>query len=289
MPAAEYHGDPCPSPSLSNSIIHVLLSQSPHHAWTAHPKLNPAYEPDHDKKFDVGTAAHALLLEKNSDVEVIQAKDYRSKDAQLVRDQAIRAGKMPILSRQWADVQAMVDQAWLQLGEHETPTPFLGGKPEQTLIWEEDGLWCRARCDWLHDDRSVIDDYKTTSASAEPNAWTRGPLFAMGYEVQAAWYLRGLKWTTGAEAAFRFIVQETYPPYALSVIALGPDVLTLANQKVGRALDLWRECLSTGKWPGYPTRTCWAELPPWEETRWAERNQPAPFVDPGGDLGELLA
>ena len=293
MPAAEYHADPCPAPSLSSSIINVMLGQSPKHAWTAHPKLNPNYHPDDDEKFDLGTAAHAYLLEGVTGVKIIQAQDYRKAGARLVRDQAIRSGKLPILAHKWDAVQAMAVEATKQCAVQEAPHPFTLGKPEQTLIWEEDGLWCRARCDWLHDSLEVIDDYKTTSATAEPNAWTRGPLFSMGYDVQAAWYLRGLKWLTGVDATFRFIVQESYPPYALSVIALGPDVLAFAQQKVGRALDLWRECLATGTWPAYPTRTCWAQLPPWEEQRWAERqfhdNPPAPFVDPGGDIGDLLS
>src|SRR5215831_5713580 len=40
MPAAQYHADPCPTPSLSASIIKLICLDSPAHAWTAHPKLN---------------------------------------------------------------------------------------------------------------------------------------------------------------------------------------------------------------------------------------------------------
>jgi hypothetical protein len=73
------------------------------------------------------------------------------------------------------------------------------------------------------------------------------------------------------EATFRFVVAETTPPYACSVIGLSPDVLVLGEKKRRLAVELWGECLRTNKWPGYPTRTCYATLPPWEEARWLER------------------
>ena len=105
---------------------------------------------------------------------------------------------------------------------------FTNGLPEQTLVWIEQlpddpsaDVWCRARLDWLRP--GAIDDYKSTSATANPETWTR-TMFSAGFDLQAAWYLRGLRQLTDLDdAIFRFAVQETYPPYALSVIALGPD------------------------------------------------------------------
>ncbi|CAI3961985.1 unnamed protein product, partial [Commensalibacter communis] len=37
MPASIYHSDPCPTPSLSNSLIRDLLDKSPYHAAWKHP------------------------------------------------------------------------------------------------------------------------------------------------------------------------------------------------------------------------------------------------------------
>jgi hypothetical protein len=39
------------------------------------------------------------------------------------------------------------------------------------------------------------------------------------------------------------------------------------------ALDKWRACLGSDEWPGYPQSVAWAELPPWEEARWLEREE----------------
>lgn len=274
IPAEEYHADPVgPAPSLSASIAKQLLDASPEHARWAHPKLSPAFTPEESERFDVGTAAHAYLLEGERDAfEIIDAKDWRTKAAQEARDLARLAGKTPLLSEQWVRVQAMAEAAKRQLAAfEEIPRPLTHGRAEETLVWQEDGAWMRARLDWLHADHRTIDDYKSTSGSAHPDAFIRGPLFALGYDVQAAMYLRGIAVLFGHEAAFRFVVQETDPPYALSVVALGPEALVLAEKKRRRAVELWRACLATGQWPAYPTRTCYAELPAWQESRWLER------------------
>jgi len=279
MPAAVYHGDPCPEPSLSSSIAKLLCMSSPAHARHAHPRLNVEAVEEEAEHFDIGTAAHAVLLEGVHAVEVIDAPDWRTKAAREARDAARAAGKTPLLAHVWADVQAMVAAARDQLCRHSDggAEMFTAGQPERTAIWQEEGIWCRARLDWL---RPVavnrftppwaIDDYKSTSRSANPDDWTR-TLFSAGVDVQVAWYLRGVKAVTGQDATFRFAVQETYPPYALSVIALGPEALTIAEKKCIYALDAWRACLADGVWPTYARRTCYAALPAWHEAWWLER------------------
>lgn len=291
--AADYHADTlCAVPTLSASIAHVLLAQSPLHARWAHPRLSPAYEPEEDERFDIGTACHAYLLEGESGFVIIDAPDWRTKDARAQRDAARAEGKVPLLKDRWADVQAMAEAARRQLSEYEEqPIPLTGGKPEQTLVWQENGVWCRARLDWLHDGHRFVDDLKTTGGSAHPDAWTRGPLFNNGDDVQAALYLRGLKAVFGTEATFRFVVVETAKPFALSVIGLAPDVLALGDRKVTSALTLWRECLEANRWPGFPTVTCYAEVPPWEEARQVAREYqaaPTATVDDGRPLAEQM-
>jgi len=290
MKAEEYHADPAPTPSLSSSIARELLSRSPRHARFAHPKLNPAYRDEEEDRFDLGSAAHAYLLEGESGFVLVDKPDWRTKEAREARDAARAAGKLALLTHRWESVQAMVQAAQDQLDAHQDPPrPFTFGKPEQTLVWQEGETWCRARLDWLHDHGGHVEDYKTTDGSAQPDAWTRS-LYSMGYDVQSAFYLRGLR-ALGVEGMFRFVVQEVYPPYALSVIGLAPSALDLAERKVEWAIRAWGQCLKSDRFPGYPTRTCWAELPPWEEARWLERqglpSEPT-NVDDGRPLAEQL-
>lgn len=272
LPASAYHADETgDTPSLSASIAHVLLTASARHAWTAHPRLNPS-PPDREEKahYDIGTACHALLLEGQAAVEVHPFDNWKTKASQEARDVARAHGRIPMLQKDWAAVEAMVGAVRDQLAARDIrPELFDAGKAEQTLVWQEAGVTCRARLDWLRDDHTAIDDLKT-ARSAHPDKWTRS-MFDHGYDVQAVMYRRGVKALTGVEPEFRFVVVEKEPPFALSVISPGPDVLELAERKVDHALALWARCLATDRWPAYPDRVCYAELPPWEETRWLER------------------
>lgn len=270
--ADEYHADPCPLPSLSASIAHLLVTASPAHARAAHPKLNPDLERDDDPKFDLGTAVHALLLQGVDKAVVIEADSWRTKQAQEERDAARAAGFVPLLVSQWERGRAMEAAAREQLEQLEvSPIPFTEGKPERTLVWSEDGVPCRARLDWLRDDFAAIDDFKSTAASADPARWVR-TMYGIGGDVQAAFYLRGAHAVLGLDPVFRFVVQETYPPYALSVVDLAPSALAIANDKVDYAINAWRRGLRDGVWPAYDRRLASLDIPPFEEMRWLERD-----------------
>lgn len=269
---ATYHADQiADGPTLSASTIHTLLSLSPAHARANHPRLNPDHNRTEDSKFDVGNVAHALLLQGIEVAEVIVGyTDWRSKAAKEARDLARAHGRAPMLAHQATEVYAMVNAVRDQLvGFGVDPLPFTDGSPERTLVWDEAEVACRARIDWLHNAMHAIDDLKTTSRSARPDAFEKN-LYAYGCDIQAALYLRGMK-ALGASPEWRWVVVETTPPYALSVISPTAAVLALGDAKVDAALTLWRQCLETGHWPAYPTEIAYAELPAWEEARWLAR------------------
>lgn len=277
IPAADYHADPCVEPSLSSSIAKMLCLSSALHARHEHPRLNPQAEHEDAEHFDIGTAAHALLLEGGGNIEIINAPDWRTKAAKEARAAARAEGKTPLLARTCEEVIAMVKATRGQLDQHTDggAAMFTDGEAEQTLVWIEGGdVWCRARLDWLRTDPYAIDDYKSTSASANPDTWAR-TMFSAGFDLQAAFYLRGLRAITGERlddpAAFRFCVQETFAPYAVSVIALNPDAMMLAEKKCEYAIEKWREARASGDWRGYPRRTAYATLPPQHESWWLEK------------------
>ncbi len=275
--AAVYHADKFTDvPSLSASIARILVGKSPAHARAAHPVLNPDLERKDDAKFDLGSAAHALFLEGEDVIFTVLAADWRTKEAKEARDAARADGKIPLLLQQAGDVRSMVAEARTQLDKHRAKPPlFKSGKPEQTLVWEEEnGVLCRARLDWLRDDHTAIDDYKTTSASADPDKWTR-TMYGMGADMQVAFYMRGVELLTGIRPVFRYAVQETYPPYALSVVDLAPSALALAEQKVEKAIEMWGFCLEKDFWPAYPEQVASIEVPTYEEMKWLEKEAAA--------------
>lgn len=267
-----YHADPCPTPSLSSSIAKIMLDQSPRHAWTEHPRLNPGYEPENRQMFDIGQAAHTLMLKDDRALQIIDAPDYRTKAAQDARASAYLADRIPVLAKQLESLAAMARSCREQLDHHEARDAFTDGKPEQTLVWREGNVWCRCMLDWLPDDRKrAYDDYKSTNGSASPDFWQRN-LFALQYDVQMAFYRRGIRAVFGVDnPTFRLCIQETSAPYALSVMALDPHALDFANKKVVEAIHLWSACIERNEWPGYSNRIAYVSPPPYNEAAWLER------------------
>ncbi len=273
--SATYHADAlgADAPMLSASIACILLRKSPLHAHAAHPKLG-GVPSEESEMFDLGTAAHALILEGSEDrYAVVEANDWRTNAAKDARDKARAAGKTPILLRQVEDVRSMARRVRANLAQfEEAPAPLTAGKPEQTLVWNDGGVWCKARVDWLHDDMMTIDDLKTGAVSAKPEAWTR-TVYGRGGDLQAAFYLRGLAALGYPSAAFRWIVAENTYPYATSVIALSPEGLAHAHAQIEDAIQTWKRCLDTDTWPGYPTRTCYVDPPAWALAQYLEAGE----------------
>ena len=267
MTLQEYIADPCPEPSLSASIAHVLLTQSPLHAFMHHPRLNPGGERDESTKADVGTIAHGMLLENDeSRIVVIDADDWRTKAAKEARDAAYAAGKVPMLAKQERPLRKMVEEARKAIANSELADAFADGKPEQTLMWQEDDIWLRSRPDWLTNDHRTVIDFKTTTGSAEPNSWIRTAL-GNGNDVQAMLQVRGVKHLYKPHnVTFVFMVQEQNAPYAVSFVGLDPVFLDMAGHKLERAITLWRDCMQTNTWGGYPSRICWMSPPAWAYT-----------------------
>ncbi len=257
-----YHADPCAQPSLSNSLIKTLLTKTPRHAWLQHPRLNPLYEHKDSGSFDIGSAAHALLLEGVTKARRIDADDWRTKDAKLARDAARMDGEIPLLRDQFEAVMAMVEAAKRYIDSTSLRGIFENGHPEQTLIWRDMNTWCRARLDWLTDDRSLILDYKSTAVDG-PGEFMRRNIIAHGYDTQSVWYPRGLAAVGHPGARFLFLVQETFSPFMCYLVEPAESLIELATNKISRAVPLWRDCLGSDRWPGYPVEVHQADAPVW--------------------------
>jgi hypothetical protein len=263
MPMEVYHGDPCPTPALSNSIIKPLLTKSPYHAFLQHPRLNPDCIQEEGARLDLGTAAHGLLLEGEHALDrcvIIDANDYKTKRAQEQRDAAHAEGKTPLLAEQFKAAAAMVLRAHEFIECTELAGIFQRGKPEQSMFWQSEGVWFKGRHDWLTEERDVILDYKTTGL--EPAKWERS-MRDHGYHTQSVLYMKGLSALGHRNARFVFLVQETCEPYHCWLMECTPSLIELADMQIARATRLWKQCLERQQWPSYPLTVQPASAPSW--------------------------
>jgi hypothetical protein len=276
----DYLADPCPEPSLTRSTIKELLFRTPLHAFYGHPRLNPNYQKEEKVQFDIGTAAHSIFLQGIDVVMTVDADDWKKKANQELRDEIRALGKIPLLTHQHEEVIKIVNAAHLQLWQFELEP----GKPshlqigegdsELTYVWKEGDTWCRIRPDWISKARTLMMDFKTTATSADPENYNRNLIVGTGLDIQDSFYRRGV---TAIEKTVQpdmiFMVQEIYEPYLCTFIRLDMMYADMGEQKVKRGIQVWRECLKTGVWPGYPKSICTVEPMPWAVASWELRRQ----------------
>ena len=248
--------------AFSAGLGQRILAQSPLHAWTESP-WNPNQDLDDSGTADIGTYAHAMLLEGgHAALCVVEADDWRTKAAKEARDSARLAGLLPILAGKVSEVEQMVKAAKAFIESGELAGIFAAGEAETTLVWDKNGMLCKARPDWLATDRKVSLSYKTTAGSAQPDAWIRTQL--PGYDMGIVFYEQGIRSACKVERTrVVTLVQEQKPPFSCSLIGLAPAWQALAESKLARAMMIWSRCLIDGKFPAYTPQICYAEPKDW--------------------------
>lgn len=239
VPEADYHAD---RGSLSVSGAKTILKAPALFRWQ---QDNPV----HKDVFDIGTAAHKLVLGVGTPIVTIDADSWRTKAAQEARDDARANGETPLLAADAARVQAMADA----LSSHTLAMRLLSdGRPEVSAYCEDKatGVTRRGRFDWLG--ANVLTDYKT-AASSDPRdlAGKYGAVKKWGYDQQAAWYTDLARDLGHPAAAFAFIFQMKEPPYLVTVAYVDDADLWDARARNAHALERFRDCTESGVWPGY--------------------------------------
>lgn len=265
IPADVYHADPVPGGSLSSSGARKLLPPS----CPARFKWERDNPPGPKKVFEIGTAAHKLVLGTGPDLVLVDKARWDDKETKAKVAEIREAGGVPLKRAEWDQVHAMADA----LRRHPWASQLLSperGQAEQALIWQDraTGVWRRALLDHLPhptSGRTVIADYKTTT-SAHPDA-ARKTVFNYGYHCQAGWYLDGVEALGLAhDPAFVLVLQEKDPPYLVTVVQLDHDSIQLGRERNRRALDIYATCVETGHWPGYSDQIELISPPAWAFT-----------------------
>jgi hypothetical protein len=270
LPAEAYHADPVPGGSLTSTGARKLLPPSCPALFEfdrRHPRATT-------KAFDYGHAAHKMVLGAGPKLVTVHANDWRTKGAQQQRAEAHALGQVPLLRRDYEQVQAMA----AALQKHPFAARLFApgsGWPEQTLVWQDPdtGVWCRAMLDWLPHPvpgrRMVIPDYKSTDCAA-PAAFRRS-VANFGYHQQADWYRDGVA-ALGLDEkpAFVFVAQDKNPPYLVTVVELDAVALSIGRFLNARARQIYRDCTEAGVWPGYADDVETIALPRWAEHQFEE-------------------
>lgn len=290
--AEHYHADPAPRPSMSSGLLATIVTETLATAKESHPRLGPQKtdeekQAEREKKYDLGTVAHTLVLGVGREIVVIEEADWKKKAAQEARKAAFDAGKTPCLIGTYEKAEAMRDALFLQLAdmpeERETFTDV--GAAEQAGFWQEQTplgkMWGRALYDWrdTRPGKLIVRDYKTYGGQhgADPDGFVKG-LIAGGRDVQDPWYSRGAAAIIGEQLGetipwdaidFKFIVQDPNPPYLVSVVALHDR--RWSSERCQWAIDRWAAGAGSSLWRGFSPVVHMVPPPTWARIQWDER------------------
>lgn len=251
VPDTEYHGADW---AVSSTTLKTLFKAD---AQTARWNLD---HPADSSTFAFGRFFHSHVLEGGP---VPQARpDMRTKAGKAKAAELAEAG-VPLLSA--SEVETF-EQMAASVKASQLASGFLkGGKAERSIFWKDDetGVWCKARPDYLSPFACV--DLKTTQ-DAHPLEFSRSAA-QLAYDIQAAFYLRGILAATGELPLFVFVAVGKTAPYQTSVHALSDVQLERADELVSKLLWQWKGCLESGNYPGIQDSLHTFSFPQWEETK----------------------
>lgn len=251
---AQYHADPCAAPSLSQSIAHILITESPRHAWLAHPKLGGNVERVSSRVMDEGAIIHKLLLGAGAQFEMVVADDWRTKAAKEARDAIVAGGKIAILAHNFEKLRRAADRIFQNAANQGFP---FGGRSELAIeftdyadSWNQQReVLCRCRIDQVRADHVIYDVKKVRSANPRDIA---RHIVEFGYDLQEHVYKRAyekLEPDALGRSDFVFLFVEIEPPYEVVPARLDGAFREIGRIRWEKALTLWEQLLAEGSWP----------------------------------------
>jgi hypothetical protein len=228
------------------------------------------------------------MLGKGGGFEILDFPDYKTKAAQVARNDARAAGLTPILTHQYTQalkicmgdsLAGIPEYVALMNGPCHAETVLIWRQRQTSSLSDYPGVLCRAMLDWIGPEPTQIWDIKTTSAGLSDAALSRA-IVNNGYDLSATFYLLGMAALfpdLAGRCKFRWIFVETEEPFEVRVIEADATTLAIGLKKATYAIEKWRRCIEDGphisRWPGYPRRIDSLNYPQWAESAWLAREE----------------
>jgi hypothetical protein len=191
--------------------------------------------------------SHALKEGKAFDLLITEPEEFNKKFTVL---EGVKTTTKPghITEYQYNSMLGMKRELFNHIYEENITVEdlFKCGTFQEELYWNDEQYWldCRAKLDWLSNDKKLIIDIKTC-ASVEGLYWD---IIKYGYDIQAAMYIRAIKQLYNIDAEFVFIFISKTHPFNIKKVKLSKDVLIEANKKLEYGFDLYCTYKLNNKW-----------------------------------------
>lgn len=231
---------------ISSSELKQMVKSPAHYKWW---KENASDNDTPSLLF--GRASHKYILETydfDNEFAVCPNVDRRSKEGKEAYNKFLldSEGKDVISEDTFEQIKAMRDALYA--------TPYakklLDGVHEESFFWtdESTGLKCKCRPDSYNEKYKVIVDYKTCDDASTDKFMKKS--IDLNYDLQAAYYIDGMKANTGDDYIFVFIAQEKKPPYAVNILQANDSYIGSGRDMYKTMLDIYKDCSDSGNWYG---------------------------------------
>jgi hypothetical protein len=280
IPAERYHEiDRCSNSRLS------LLERSPAHAKEAMDNPKPP-----TKAQKIGTATHTAILEPDLLDENLavagRCSATTNSGSQCSYSGKVRRGGewycgthdpgeeeaydgLVVSEDQYEGICRMRDSVY----DHPAASDLLeGGTPELTELFDhayidtETGevgeLACKARIDYVRQEKDVLVDLKTTRDASKERF--RRDMWRNGYFRQLSFYRYAVgQHADGSEGQSYIVAVEKKPPHAVAVYELTEATLRAGWRQLRDLLVRYAKCERVDHWPAYPDEAQDLSLPHW--------------------------
>ena len=263
--------------AVSSSVLKAHL-KSPAHAKMGVKTTNAMRD---------GRILHAMILEPEKVKDYIRTAPDGNKNGKAFKDAVSKEYGINYEST-WADALFQIEAKYPELTIADKSTidslkatadslkdvPEImkllkDTKREVTAIWERDGVLCKARYDALG---KWAVDIKSTKDSS-PRRFN-SQAFDLGYHIQDAWYMSGLKALDIEAQGMAFIAFEKEEPVNPMIYVFGEFERDLARKETDSLFEEHLKCLESDVWGGYEvvtgSRIHTLEVPMWYQSKYKE-------------------
>lgn len=280
--AVDYHLDPAPEPSISNSLMDPLLTKTPRDFAWGHPRrqeLVPGWTADPEaRKATIamvrGDVVHQLALGKGRGYAVGEFKDWRTKAAQAFKEEAEEDGLTPIIQEKFEEAQVLAEivreaiKRALDGADYQTEVVFM--YQEMTDFGP---IWVRGMMDVYCPERAIILDPKITAQLYDGKIERHA--LNMGWDRQAALYQRAIGLIfpeLAGRVTFGDVLVNPDPPHVSRLWAPERMWIGSSARQCLMAFERYGECFSRKVWPGFPgNKIERGPMPAWEDKRRTEQ------------------
>ena len=256
LTSEQYHK----GPGISNSQLKIL-NRSPGH-YKAYLENPPKQTPS----LIFGTAFHTAILEPHlfnqQYAKLPENLDKRTKLGKETYENFMieNHSKIHLSSENWNAIENMV----LAVKNNELAQAHLTkGVAEKSVYWRDPitGHLLRCRPDFWRDDDVLIDIKSMEDSSA---AGFHKAIGTYRYDIQSAFYLEGVGMHVGRVLSqmVHICVEKEYP-YAVNMHVLDDISLAAASLRIRELLEIYDNCVTTGKWPSSVSGLQVATSPSW--------------------------